>query len=241
MKRNPLYTIMAPKSVAFLGASNTLGKMGTSQLLNVLYNEFPGRIHPVHPKEKEVLGLTAYPSIRALPEAPDLAILVVPSKLIVSMMTELGELGTRHAIIMSAGFKETGEEGRSLEKEILEVCESYGMRFLGPNCMGVLNTHHPFNCTVSPFSGKPGAFGLISQSGTYVAQTYQHLKKRGISLGKAISAGNSTSIGLEDCLEFLGVDVYTKAIGLYIEAIEHGDRFLELASEITPSKPFVAQ
>jgi acetyltransferase len=232
---------MAPESVAFLGASNSLGKMGTSQLLNVLFNDFPGRVLPVHPREKEVLGLKAYPSIPELPEAPDLAILVVPSKLIISLMAELGELGTRHAIIMSAGFKETGEEGRALEKRLLEVCETYDMRFLGPNCMGVLNTHHPFNCTVSPFTGKPGALGLISQSGTYVAQTHQHLKKRGISLGKAISAGNSTSIGLEDCLEYLGGDEDTKAIALYIEAIERGDRFLELARDIARRKPIVAQ
>lgn len=241
MTINPLQTIMAPNSIAIVGASNNLGKMGSMQLLNILCNNFPGNIFPVHPNEKSVLGYTAYRSIKELPETPELAIIVVPSRLIPDMMTDFGEIGTRHVIIMSAGFKETGQEGLMSEKRLLEICKTFDIRFVGPNCMGVLNTHHPFNCTVSPFTGKPGKISMISQSGTYVAQTHLYLKKRGIALGKAISIGNSSNIGLTDCLEYLGEDDDTKAIGIYIESISDGDKFLEIAKKITPVKPIVVQ
>ncbi len=241
MQTNPLTTIMAPKSIAFFGAGSNPGKMGSMQFLNLLYSGFPGDIYPVHPREKELFGHRVWPSVKALPEVPDLAILVLPAKVIGEVMAQLGEKGTRHAVIVSAGFTEIGAEGIKQEKELLDICRRHDMRFVGPNCMGIMNTTHPFNCTVAPFFGPPGKLGLISQSGTYVGQVISYLKKRGINFSKAISTGNESSIDLVDCLGYLGEDEETRAIGMYIESIRRGERFLEVARQVSRKKPVLVQ
>ncbi|MDI6796030.1 MAG: acetate--CoA ligase family protein [Desulfatibacillaceae bacterium] len=241
MKENCLQTIMAPKSVAIVGASNNPMKMGTLQCLNLMTSDYPGKIFPVHPVEKKVFGLTAYPSIADLPQAPDLALLVVPTRLVVDMMDEFGKIGTRSAIIITAGFAETGADGKELQKKLLEVCSRHNIRFLGPNCMGVMNTALPFNVTVTPFQDKPGGLSLASQSGTYLAQTLSYLKQRGVRLQKAMSVGNEANIDLVDCLEYLGADKETRAIGMYIETLRRADKFLEVARKITREKPIIAQ
>ena len=150
MSENPLHKIMNPASVSIAGASNNFRKMGTIQLLNLIKSGFTGEILPVHPKEKQVLGKKAYASIGELPFAPDLAILVVPTQLVPEMLEDFGRIGTRSAIVITAGFKETGAEGRALEKRIIEIASRYGIRFLGPNCLGIVNTNLPLNITVSP-------------------------------------------------------------------------------------------
>ncbi len=241
MPDNPLSTIMSPGSIAMVGASNNPTKMGTFQFLNLLHSGFAGEVLCVHPKEKTVFGVPAYPSIRDLPFAPDLAMLVVPTQLIPEMIEAFGRLGTRHAIIISAGFKETGQTGIALERQVIAIAQKYGLRFLGPNCMGVLNMQLPLNLTVAPIMDRQGPLGLISQSGTYIAQTRSYLLKRGIRLSKAISVGNEADIDLVDALEYLGTDPETRAIGLYVECIRRAAEFLETAHRITRHKPIVAQ
>ncbi|MFH2099002.1 MAG: acetate--CoA ligase family protein, partial [Pseudomonadota bacterium] len=186
-------------------------------------------------------GLPAYAQISDLPFAPELAMLVVPTKLVPEMLEDFGRLGTRHVVIITAGFSETGDAGKDLQAQILDIAARYGMRFLGPNCMGIINAHAPFNATVTPLSTPPGHFSLASQSGTYVAQTLGYLARRGIRMGKAISVGNEASIDLVDCLEYLGADPETKAIGLYIESIRRPREFLAAARKISRDKPIVAQ
>lgn len=157
------------------------------------------------------------------------------------MLTDFGRLGTRHAVIISGGFRETGEGGKDLEKRITDIAGEYGMRFVGPNCVGILNTELPLNLTVFPAHDLDGKLGMISQSGTYVTQNLAWLHRRGIALSKAVSVGNEANIDIVDCLEFLGADEKTRAIGLYIEGIRRASRFLEVAREITKTKPVVAQ
>ena len=241
MSQNPLKTILEPKSIAVLGASNNPQKMGTIQYLNILHSGFPGEVLPVHPKEKEVFGKKAYADIKDLPYAPDMALLVVPTRLVPEMVKDLCEIGTRHALIVTAGFKEVGEDGQALEKTLVDTANEYGMRFIGPNCMGAVNAHLPLNMAVSPLATPPGYFSLASQSGTYITQTNYYLGQRGIRISKGISVGNEASIDLVDCLDYLGQDPDTKAIGLYIECIRRPQEFLELAREITKTKPIVAQ
>ncbi|MRR37068.1 CoA-binding protein, partial [bacterium] len=183
MPINPLNKIMNPASISIAGASNDFKKMGTIQLLNLKHGGFRGEIMPVHPKEKQVLGLKAYASIGELPCAPELAILVVPTVLVPTMLDEYGRIGTRHAVIITAGFRETGEDGRTLEKQIIDIAKSHGIRFLGPNCLGIVNAHLPLNITVAPSMETAGSFSLASQSGTYIAQTVSFLRKNGISFG----------------------------------------------------------
>ena len=239
MDTNPLHQIMRPSSVAIVGASNHLDKMGTIEYLNLVNSGFPGEVMPVHPTEKEVFGKKAYPSINDLDHAPDLAVLVVPTSLVPEMLEDFGRLGTRYAVIVTAGFKETGDSGRELEQEIVDIASRYGMRFIGPNCMGIINTELPLNISVMPLKRLNGKLGLASQSGTYVAQTLSYLYDRGVVFSKAISVGNEANIDVVDCLEYLGQDESTKAIALYLECIRRPDRFLEVAKGI--DKPIVAQ
>ncbi|ADK86110.1 CoA-binding domain protein [Desulfarculus baarsii DSM 2075] len=241
MPANPLETILAPKSIAVLGASSHPTKMGTMQMLNIVASGFPGQVLPVHPTEKEIFGHKVYPTIADLPFAPDLALLVVPTKLVPQMIDDLGKLGTRHAVVVTAGFKETGPDGQDLEWQVVDIANKHGLRFVGPNCMGVVNAHLPLNTAVSPLCAPPGGLSLVSQSGTYVTQTNYYLGQRGVRISKGVSVGNEASIDLVDCLEYLGDDPQTTAIGLYIECIRRPKEFLAVASRISRDKPIVAQ
>lgn len=241
MPQNPLHTIMSPKSVAVVGASNNPLKMGTIQALTLMKSDFPGDIFPVHPTETHVFGVKAYKNIADLPYAPECLLAVVPSRVLIPMIDEFGKLGTRHAIVITAGFKETGEEGRALEKELLDTAARHGIRFLGPNCMGVFNAHANFNVMVSPFQDREGGLSIASQSGTYLAQTLGYLKDRGIRIQKGMSVGNEANIDLADCIEYLGEDEQTKAIMLYIESLRNADKFLRVARSVSRFKPIVAQ
>ena len=241
MPENPLHLLMNPRSIAIAGANNNPMKMGTLQALSILKDGYAGTLYPVHPTEKTVLGLKAYNAVADLPEAPDLAVLVVPTHQAVPVLEEFGRIGTPRAVVITAGFRETGDEGRSLEERLKEIARRYGTRFLGPNCMGMLNSQRSLNLTVAQLNGKPGILGMASQSGTYVTQTLAYLRDRGIRLSKAISVGNEANIDIVDALEYLGEDEHTRAVILYIEGIRDGRRFIEVARKITPRKPVLAQ
>jgi len=237
---NPLHCILNPKSVAFVGANNQPTTMGTVQMLNTLRFGFKGRIYPVHPTEQVVLGQKAYPSVRVLPECVDLAVITVPARIVPTIFEDCGERGVRHAIVTSGGFGELGEEGKRLEREILDIARRYRIRFIGPNCLGVINPHHRFNVTMFPYTQPPGNMGLASQSGTYVTQVVHYLNRRGIGYSRALSIGNKADIDLVDCLEYLGEDAHTKGIALYIEGLKRPRRFLDMARAVSRNKPVVA-
>ncbi|MGB4682149.1 MAG: acetate--CoA ligase family protein, partial [Dethiobacteria bacterium] len=241
VKENPLNLLMSPRSIATVGAGNNPTKMGTIQALSIVKDGYRGRFYPIHPTEKEVLGHKAYPSVFDLPEAPDLAIFIVPAAQVISLMEDFGKIGTRRAVVITAGFRETGREGEVLEEKLKESAHRYGIRFLGPNCIGLLNSAISLNVTVMPLEGPPGLLGMASQSGTYVTQTLPYLKRRGIRFSKAISLGNEADIDICDALAYLGEDEQTKAIALYIEGIKDPARFLRIAREITLRKPVIAQ
>ena len=238
---NPLHRLLNPQSIATVGAGNNPMKMGTMQALSIIKDGFQGNFYPIHPKEEYVLGHKAYHRVDALPETPEVAVFIVPTDQVVSLMEEFGKIGTKYAIVITAGFRETGEEGMKLEEQLKEVANKYEMRFLGPNCIGVLNSQASLNITVMSFDQEPGMLGMASQSGTYITQSFNYLRRRGIRFSKAISVGNEASIDLVDALEYLGEDEDTRAISLYVEGIRDGDRFMKVASKITPHKPVLAQ
>ncbi len=240
IRQNPLYPIINPGSIVFFGASNRFSAMGTNQLNSLLSSGFEGKVYPIHPQEKRVLDLEAYQSVLDLPEVPDLAVLVLPTRIVLQVMKECGEKGIKHAIVVSGGFKEVGGEGRELEKKLLTVADQYGMRFLGPNCLGVANPHHKFNVTFLPFEGWPGFIGLASQSGSLITQMFGYLSRFNLGFSSGISVGNEASIDIVDCLEYLAVCPHTRVIGLYIETIRRGREFIEVARTIVPCKPIVA-
>ena len=241
MAENPLRLIMNPQSIAFVGASNNPMKMGTMQALSIIKNGYSGKFYPIHLKEETVLGHRAYTSAHDLPEAPDLVIVAIPTKNVIPLLDEFGSIGTRRAIIITAGFKEAGDTGRELEKSLIETVNRHSMRFVGPNCVGIINSRINLNTTILGMDKLPGRLGLASQSGTYVTQTLHYLKQKGIRLSKAISLGNEANIDIVTAMEYLAEDDDTKAIILYIEGIRDGRRFVDAARSITPFKPVLAQ
>ena len=237
---SPLFSIANPKSIAFFGASNNYTTMGTIQFMSMKELGYEGQVYPIHPKETEVQGYRAYQSVMDLPEVPDLAIIVLPTRIVCQAMDECGQKGIKRAVVISGGFKEVGEEGAKLEDELKRTADHYGIRFIGPNCIGVVNPHHKLNPTPLPYDGKPGFIGLASQSGSFVTQMFDYLSPMGLGFSSAFSVGNEANIDIVDCLNYFGACEKTKVIALYIEGIRRGGAFIETARSIVPKKPIVA-
>ncbi|MBM4340495.1 MAG: CoA-binding protein [Deltaproteobacteria bacterium] len=237
---SPLYPIANPKSIAVFGASNSITSMGTSLLDSILDLGFEGDLYPIHPKENKVQNLKAYRSVLDLPNVPDLAMIVLPTHIVAQALDACGRKGIRHAMIISGGFKEVGGEGIDLEKELVAVANKYGIRFLGPNCIGVANPRGKLNTTFMSFQGIPGYIGMASQSGSFVTQMFGYLSDYGLGFSTAISVGNEANIDIVDCIEYLGACPDTRVIALYIEGIRRGRAFVEMARSIVPKKPIVA-
>ncbi len=240
IRQSPLFKIVNPDSVAFFGASNNFVSMGTNLMSSVVDIGFKGIIYPVHRKEDEVLGYKAYRSVLDLPETPDLAVIVLPTHLVPGVLDQCGQKGIRHAVVVSGGFREVGGEGVELERQLKEAADKHGIRFVGPNCLGVVNTHHRLNTMFHSYFGPPGYVGMASQSGSFVTQMFDYLDPLDLGFSTCFSVGNSANIDLVDCLEYLGVDPTTKVITMYIEALNRGREFVEVCRRITPHKPIVA-
>ncbi|MFH0787516.1 MAG: CoA-binding protein [Pseudomonadota bacterium] len=235
-----LHRIVSPRSIAFFGASNRFTTMGTNQLHSLKSLGFQGAIYPIHPKEDRVLDLKAYRDVMDLPEIPDLAVMVLPTSVVLETLEKCGRLGIRQAIIVSGGFKEVGGSGSDLEKKLITIARHYGIRFLGPNCLGVTNPHHKLNTTFLPYIADPGFIGFASQSGSFITQMFDYLAALGLGFSTALSVGNEADIDLVDCLDYLALCPHTKVIGLYIEGLRRGRAFIEAARRIVPHKPIVA-
>ncbi|MEW6443826.1 MAG: CoA-binding protein [bacterium] len=240
VSNHPLHRMLEADSVAFVGASNDPRTMGTIQLLNLLKGGYAGKIYPVHPREKTVLGLEAYASLRDIPDPVDLAVITVPARVVPEIIEDCGAKGIRSAVITSGGFGELGDEGKRIEREIAQAARRLGIRFIGPNCIGIINPHRHINVTMFPYFQGPGPMGLASQSGTYVTQVIPYLEEHGIGYSRAISVGNKADIGLTDCLDYLGQDPSTRAIALYIEGLKRPRPFVETAKKVSALKPIVA-
>jgi acetyl-CoA synthetase (ADP-forming) len=240
IETSPLYPIANPKSIALFGASNNASSMGTSLLDSVLDLGFEGEIYPIHPKEDQVQNHKAYRNVLDLPNVPDLALIVLPTRLVSETMDACGRKGIKHAIVISGGFKEVGGNGVQLEKDLIAVAKKRGMRFLGPNCIGVANPRHKLNTTFMTFEGGPGFIGMASQSGSFVTQMFTYLSHYALGFSTAFSVGNEANIDIVDCMEYLGACPDTKVIALYIEGIRRGRAFVETARSIVPKKPIVA-
>jgi acetyl-CoA synthetase (ADP-forming) len=240
IKHSPLYRIANPRSIALFGASNNILSMGTPILISLKAMGFEGTLYPVHPEEEGVQGLKAYHSVLDLPEVPDLAILILPARIVPGVLEQCGKKGVKHAIVVSGGFKELGGEGVSLERELQEIAFRHGIRFLGPNCIGVANPHHRLNTTLLQYLGSPGFIGMASQSGSFVTQMFHYLDSFGLGFSTAFSVGNEANVDIVDCMEYLGVCPNTRVIALYIEGINRGRAFVEMAQSIVAHKPIVA-
>ena len=237
---SPLYRIMHPRSIAIWGASNNPLPMGSIQLTQLLALGFEGAIYPMHRTETEVMGLRAYSRVADIPGPVDLACLVLPTDVVPDTLEECGKAGIKSAIVVSAGFGEAGPDGKQLENRVVQIARKYGICFLGPNCIGVVNPRQKFNITFCPYDASPGFIGMASQSGSFVTQMFVHLEKFGVGFSQAFSVGNEAMTDLTDCLEYLGQCPDTKVIGLYIEGIRRGREFFRVARKVSKTKPIVA-
>ena len=240
IEESPLYPIANARSMAFFGASNNIASMGTNLLMTVLAGGFKGAVYPVHPKEEKVLELKAYRRVEDLPEAPDLAVIVLPTAIVNQTLEACGKKGIKQAVVVSGGFKEVGGRGGELEAELKRIAAAYDMRILGPNCLGVANPHRNINTTFIPDEGIPGFVGLASQSGSFVTQMFEYLSGFGLGFSTAFSVGNEAVLDIVDCMEYLGACPHTKVIALYFEGIRRGRAFMAAARAIAPHKPIVA-
>jgi len=240
IKDSPLFKLINPASIAFFGASNNFGSMGTSQLSSLLELGFEGPVYPIHPKESRVLGLKAYSHVAELPEIPDLAILILPTKIVLDTLIQCGQKGIKHVIIVSGGFQESGDSGSQLQQQLIQTARSFGIRFLGPNCLGIANPHHKLNTTFLPFVGHAGSLGMVSQSGSFITQMFAYLARMGLGFSTAISVGNEADLDMVAGLKYLAVCPHTQVITLYIETIRNPQAFIQVAKAITPHKPIVA-
>ncbi|MFX1375879.1 MAG: CoA-binding protein [Promethearchaeota archaeon] len=248
MSNHFLHEFLRPKSVAIYGANNTFGTtMGTMLLIRIINSNFKGKIFPIHLKLDTVLGYKAYKSITEVPEVPDLVIIVLPPNVVPQVFKECGEKGVKKIILISGGFRElTGDRENTLTEEIIEISNSYGIRFTGPNCLGVYNSWiYPegdgaLNTMMWRENLNRSKFSIVSQSGTLSSQLWLDSEYPDFNVGKAISVGNEANIDLVDFLEYFKEDPETSVIGLYIEEIKRGQQFIQLAKEITQQKPIIA-
>ncbi len=247
-KNHFLNSILNPRSICTFGANNDLmGTMGAMQLHNIIAGGFEGNIYPIHPNLENIQGYKAYKSVKDLPETPDLAFIILPPKVVPEIMEQCGQKGIKHMIVTSGGFREAGSDGVKLSDKIHNIAKKYGIRFIGPNCLGVYNGWFLYPKENTYFSTmwiyivpKRGNISIISQSGTVACHEVWHANYMDARVGKSISVGNELNIDLVDFLEYFKEDPQTEVIGLYIEEVKRGKRFIELAKEITPKKPIVA-
>jgi acetyl coenzyme A synthetase (ADP forming)-like protein len=230
--------ILNAKSIAVIGASPDSNKVGYAVLRNLL--AFPGKLYPVNPKHTQILGRTVYPTLTSIPDPVDIAVIVIPARLVPEIVKEAGKKGIPLVIIISSGFRESGEAGVQLEEQVLAIARHYGIRIVGPNCLGVMLPHQGINTTFDPISPKSGRIAFISQSGAIISTIVDWSLPEEIGFSAVISIGNQADLSFEDFLLYAGNDPYTRAIILYIEEIRQGKRFMEIAREITLKKPVVA-
>jgi acetyl-CoA synthetase (ADP-forming) len=240
LQDHPLHPAIAPRGIAWFGASNRYTAMGTNMLASLQAMGFEGAVYPVHPGDKTVLGLRAYEAVADLPCVPDLAVLVLPTPIVAETLEACGRKGIPTAVIVSGGFGEAGDEGKKEQERLTAIAKKYGMRFIGPNCLGVINSHHRFNMTFLPCEARPGFIGMVSQSGSFITQMFDYLQGFGLGFSTGISVGNEADVDLVDGLTYLAACPHTRVIALYVEAIRRGPEFIEAARAIAPQKPIVA-
>ncbi|MEM2727147.1 MAG: acetate--CoA ligase family protein [Archaeoglobaceae archaeon] len=234
-----LRELFYPKSIAVIGASNTPGKLGWNVFRNLLTHGFEGRLYPVNPSAEEIQGVKAYRSIKDVPDAVDVAIVLVPAKHTPTVVKECCEAGVKYIIVESAGFSELGEEGKKLEMQMKSEIRKHGCRLVGPNCAGIINTHSGFVGSLGLLEelGK-GNIGLIVQAGVYAAGFLWGLRNI-MDFGIIATIGNKLDVNETDMLEAIGNDENIEVVCMYLEDVKAGRRFIEVAKKITQKKPVI--
>jgi acyl-CoA synthetase (NDP forming) len=233
-----------PESVAIIGASRTPGKSGYNVVENLRRLGYAGRIYPVNPRAREVLGIQAYPDIGNVPEAPELAVIILPPEKVIKSMEECIAAGVRAVIIESAGFGEMDADGTRAEQRLLRLAQDAGVRVMGPNSVGILNPAACFDSSLGRLNEiflpegeiREGTVGFIGQTGLFTG-VFLPLINNEIGISRVACLGNKGDVDESDMLEYFGADAATKVIAMYLESIKDGRRFLGLSRRIIPRKP----
>jgi acetyltransferase len=236
-----LEKIFKPHRVAIVGASDTPGKVGNVVLRNLVGHKYNGVVYPVNAKQESVQGIAAYPSLTALPHPPDLAVICTPAATVPDLIDECGRLGVMGVVIISAGFREIGEEGQRLERQIVENAAKYpGLRMIGPNCLGVMATHVGLNASFAAGMALPGRVAFVSQSGALCTSVLDWSIAARFGFSHFVSVGNMLDVGIDDLLDYLAADPHTDAVVLYIESLSKAREFMSAARAFSRDKPIVA-
>jgi acetyltransferase len=237
--RNTLDVFFRPKSVAVIGATEKSGHVGRAILWNLISSPFGGTVYPVNPKRSAVLGIRAYPSILALPERIDLAIIAIPAESVPQAIRECARAQVAGAVIISAGFRETGPRGLELERETLKAAREGAVRLIGPNCLGVMCPASHLNATFASAIAQPGTVALVSQSGAICTALLDWSLREQVGFSAFVSVGSMLDIGWGPLIDYLGSDPHTRSIVIYMESIGDARSFLSAAREVALSKPIL--
>ena len=235
-----LDSIFKPKRIALIGVSNNPDSVGGITLRNLVGGGFNGVVYPVNPKREAVFGIPCYPDVKSLPKTPDLAVIMTSAKLVPHLVRECGEAGVHGIIIMSAGFKEAGEEGKVLEKQVKEEKSKFpDMRVIGPNCLGILVPGLNMNVSFADGMPKKGHVAFISQSGALCTSVLDWAYDSNIGFSYFVSIGNSMDVNFGDLIDYFGQDPNTKSIVLYVESLSNARTFMSAARAFSREKPII--
>ena len=235
-----LEAVFAPQSVAVVGASPDERKLGHTVFRNIVVNGYSGALYPIHPTADEVLGHKVYPSISAIPEAPELAVIVVPPDAALQVADECGQRGVKALIVITAGFKEVGGDGHERERQLLETVRRYDMRMVGPNCLGIIDNITHLNASFAALMPLPGNIAFMSQSGAICTAILDWSVAEGIGFSRFVSLGNKADVDEVTLLQAWNNDPQSRVILAYLEGIADGERFVEVAREVTKETPVIA-
>ena len=238
-ENQPLKAIFRPSTIAVIGASDRPGSVGRTLLWNLISHPFGGTVFPVNPKRSSVLGIKAYPTIGAVPEAVELAIIATPAPTVPAIIRDCIAAGIKGAIVVSAGFKEIGEPGIALEQDILHLVNQSSLRLIGPNCLGVMNPQIGLNATFAGTMAKPGNVAFISQSGAICTAVLDWSRRENVGFSAFVSIGSMLDVDWGDLIDYLGDDPHTRSIVIYMETIGNARSFLSAAREVALAKPII--
>ncbi|MCR3921637.1 MAG: acetate--CoA ligase family protein [Firmicutes bacterium] len=234
-----LQVLFTPASIAVVGASQNTGKIGYTILANLQESGYDGQVYPVNPRESEILGYKCFPSVTEITAPVDVAVIAVPAERSIDVARDCGEKGVKFLVVVTAGFKEVGEAGMKREQELVQICKKYNMRMVGPNVVGVIDTHTPFNASFTSGSPPQGKIAFISQSGAMLLAILDWSRSVGLGFSRFISMGNKADLNEVDFIWSAAEDPHTSVILCYIEDVSDGQRFLDVVREASKRKPII--
>jgi acetyltransferase len=230
---------LAPKSIAVVGATEKPNALGNHVFGNIVAGGFKGQVFAVNPKYAEVKGVKCYPTLAALPSAPDLVVIVTPARTVPQLIDDAGRRGVRAVLVLSAGFGETGEQGRRLQEQALARARALGIRVIGPNCLGIMRPEIGLNATFARTPARPGSVALVSQSGAVVAALLDYAWTSGFGFSSVVSTGGGSDVEFSEILDYLALDGATRSILLYVEGVHDARAFMSSVRAAASVKPVV--